>query len=143
MKVFAALKEDVHQGWVWLQDSSLKSRSIVRISNPATGQKTYCEAMQFERNFLNSYKGGDRYPIECPANSIVMGRWYRYKLGVVETQADVDLRIEAYDCWWGRFLACLDHPQVIVRVAAQLGALSVVLGAVGVVFGVLGICLAL
>jgi hypothetical protein len=34
-------------------------------------------------------------------------------------------------------MACTDHPQIIVRVAAWLGLISVVLGLLGVIIGFL------
>ncbi len=45
MKLFAALREDTQQGWIWLQDSNLRARSIVKITNPANGKAIYCEAL--------------------------------------------------------------------------------------------------
>jgi hypothetical protein len=140
MKVFAALKEDVHQGWVWLLDSPLKSRSVVRISNPATGKKIYCEAMQIDDNFLRDYNNSDyRYPLSDPAHSIVMGGWYRAKLGDIPKQIEIELTVKACDTRWGKFRACLDHPQIVVRVAAWLGAISVGLGLLGAILGALGV----
>lgn len=53
MKLFAALREDTQQGWVWLQDSCLPARSIVKITNPANGNVVYCEALQIDNNFLS------------------------------------------------------------------------------------------
>lgn len=135
MKVFAAQKEDIHQGLVWLLDSTLKSRSIVRISNPATGKEVYCEAMQIDGNFLRNY----RHPLQDPAHSIVMGGWYRAKLGNIPKQTEIELTVKACDTPWGKFRACLDHPQIVVRVAAWLGAISVGLGLLGAILGALGV----
>jgi hypothetical protein len=50
--LFAALHEDSQQGWVWLQDSSFPARSIIKITNQLNKKAVYCEALQFENNFL-------------------------------------------------------------------------------------------
>ena len=39
------------------------------------------------------------------------------------------------DSYWGRFKACIHHPQTVVRIAAWLGAIGAALGLVGVVLG--------
>jgi hypothetical protein len=52
MKLFAALREDTQQGWVWLQDASLPARSVVKIKNPANGKVAYCESLKSIRTFL-------------------------------------------------------------------------------------------
>jgi hypothetical protein len=142
MKVFAALREDVQQNWVWLQDSSLPPRCPVKITNRSGGRSIFCEALQIDRNFLDFYNQGSRMRITDPANSIVIGAWFRAGLGGIATKADADLSVRPYNSWYGRFMACVDHPQTVVRVAAWLGLISVVLGVVGVALGVVSVCAA-
>ena len=140
MKLFAALREDTQQGWVWLQDASLPARSIVKITNPANGKSVYCEALQIENNFLSTYNQSPRVSISDPQAALVISGWYRAALGDLSTKADVPLNIKPSNCWWGKFKACTDHPQIIVRVAAWLGAIGLFLGVVGLALGVLSLC---
>jgi hypothetical protein len=134
MKLFVALHDDAHQGWVWLQDRHLPARSVVKITNPFNGQSVYCEALQIDTNFLEKYNQAPRFFITDPASSMVIGAWYRAKLGVVK-QSDKLLAVKARNCWFGSFRACADHPQIVVRVAAWLGVISLFLGVVGLVLG--------
>ncbi|TCV82718.1 hypothetical protein [Sulfurirhabdus autotrophica] len=135
MKLFATLREDSQQGWVWLMDSSLSPRSIVKIINPANGKIVYCEALQIDKNFLSAYNLSPRISINRPQSAIVIGSWYRAALGGLSTQEDVSLIVKPSNNWWGRFMACAHHPQTIVRVAAWLGLISVGLGLLGAVLG--------
>ena len=54
MKVFSALKDDVHQGWVWLENTSLPPRGVICITNLSNGKRIYCEALQIDGNFLKT-----------------------------------------------------------------------------------------
>jgi hypothetical protein len=136
MKLFAALHDDSHQGWVWLKNAKLPPRCVVKITNSATRKSVYCEALQIDANFLEKYNQQPRFSIEDPASSLVIGGWFRAKLGDVATQSDVSLTIETSAPLWGEFKACTDHPQIVVRVAAWLGAIGLFLGIVGVVLGI-------
>lgn len=139
MKIFAALREDTQQGWVWLQDSSLQARSIVKITNPTNGNVVYCEALQIDKNFLNTYNQSPRINIDKPHATLVINGWYRAALGGLSTQSEVSLSVKTSNFWWGKFKACTDHPQIIVRVAAWLGAIGLSLGVVGLVLGVMSV----
>ena len=140
MRIFAALREDIQQGWVWLQNPTLPARSIVKIKNPANGNVVYCEALQIDDNFLSAYNRPPRIPITSPESALVINGWYRAKLGGLSTQSDSSINIKPSNCWWGQFKACTDHPQIIVRVAAWLGAIGLFLGIVGLVLGVASLC---
>ena len=136
IKVVAALTEDVHQGWVWLQDASLPARSVDKITNQESGDSVYCEALQIDKNFLAQYNKSARFTITDPASTLVIGEWFRACLGGLATQSEVDLRTRAANVWWGRFMACTGHPQIVVRLAAWLGGIGLVLGIMGLVLGV-------
>ena len=139
MKLFAALLDDAHQGWVWLQDPALPARSVVKITNPANGKSVYCEALQIESNFLAQYNQSPRHTITAPSSSLVIGAWYRAGLGGLRAQSNVQLSIEAANSWWGMFAACIHHPQIVVRLAAWLGGIGLVLGIIGLVLGVISV----
>jgi hypothetical protein len=138
-KVFASTVEEAQQGWVWLESSSLPPRSIVKLTNIATGNTLYCEALQIDENFLHHYNKPQRISITSPASSIVMNGWYRSKLGNLVKQSTAQISIKPANGHCGRFMACAHHPQVVVRVAAWLGLISVTLGIIGVLLGVLSI----
>jgi hypothetical protein len=143
MRLFAALREDTQQGWVWLKVTSLPARSVVKIKNPANGNVIYCEALQIDKNFLSAYNMPPRITISSPESTLVINGWYRAKLGGLSTQSDIALHIKPSNCWWGKFKACTDHPQIIVRVAAWLGAIGLFLGVIGLVLGMVSLCQAL
>jgi hypothetical protein len=128
--VFAAHRDDAHQGWIWLDEPALPVRSIVKITNPASGRHVYCEALQIEANFLRRYNrtGEGRQRIVNSASALVVGKWFRFKLGDLATRSQVSLRVSLANTSVGRFRACVDHPQVIVRIAAWLGFIGVALG---------------
>jgi hypothetical protein len=139
MKLFAALREDTQQGWVWLENSSLTMRSIVKIKNTENDKSVYCEALQIDKNFLKTYNQEPRHAITDTKNTLVISGWYRAKLGDLKTQSDASLVITACNSWWGKFRACTHHPQVIVRVAAWLGLVSVILGLLGVIISLVSL----
>ena len=139
MKVYAALSDDIGEGFVWLSKPGLKQRSVVKIINPANRRTVYCEALQFEKNFLTRYNQSPRFTITDEGSSIVMGSWYRSRLGGLETQKDYALEIVSASSWPAKLRMCVGHPQLVVRVAAWLGIISVALGGIGVALGILSI----
>ena len=92
------------------------------------------------KNFLGSYNQSPLITISTPQTALVINGWYRAALGDLSTQSEVSLNIKPSNSWWGKFKACTDHPQIIVRVAAWLGAIGLFLGVVGLVLGVLSLC---
>ncbi len=140
MKIFAARRDDVNEGFVWLKCPGLPSRCVVRIKNPTKSKTVYCEALQIDENFLREYnKGSERIKIGTPDDAIVMSGWFRARLGDLVKQNDYSLQIASCNGWWGKLRACMHHPQVVVRVAAWLGVVSVALGVVGAALGVISL----
>ncbi|TWO71448.1 hypothetical protein FN976_11065 [Caenimonas sedimenti] len=137
MRVFPVLREDVHQGVVWLTRPGMASREVVKITNTSNKKSIHVEALKFEENFLNAYNQPGRAKITDPANSLVIGGWHRALLGDLPTKEDVPIAIKSSGGWWGRFQACVDHPQTVVRVAAWLSAIGLALGILGAVLGAL------
>lgn len=143
MKIFVAQKEDTHQGWVWIPNKNLPTRSIVKITNLNNSKCIYCEALQMDTNFLNQYNQPPRKCIEDPSSSIVMGAWFRARLGNLEAKSDATLTIKACNSFWSQYKASADHPQVIVRLAANLGMIGLVLGLIGFILGIISLILTL
>ena len=140
MKLFAALHDDKDQGWVWLHDTQLRVRCVVKITVPESGKSIYCEALQIDDNFLKTYNQSPRFCITDPASSLVINYWFRAKLGGLGTQSDVLLTIKPCKGWWGKIKSCIDHPQIVVRISVWLSLIGLILGIVGLVLGVLSLC---
>jgi hypothetical protein len=78
----------------------------------------HAEVRQIDSNFVDYYNKEAYSQIVEPGQTIILNGWYREseKIGAVATQSDVDFEIEPANSWCGRFLACANHPQTIVRV---------------------------
>lgn len=139
MRIYASLDDDIGEGFVWLRKAGLPARGIVKITHTDSGRSLFCEALQFEDNFLQKYNQSPRFTIDNPESSVVMNGWYRARLGGLQTQREYPLDIAQADSWRGKIRACMDHPQVVVRVAVWLGLLSVALGVVGVLLGIISV----
>jgi hypothetical protein len=132
------LHEDIAEGFVWLKQKDVPPRGIVKITNRENRRSVYCEALQFEQNFLTIYrKNPHRLRIDNPETSIVMSQWYRSKLGreaPLKTQKEYPLDIVPAIPLWGSLRACMQHPQVVARVAVWLGVWSFLLALAPLVF---------
>jgi hypothetical protein len=136
-RVLVALRQDMNEGWVWLSDGEFNEpRSIIRITNKENGKRIFCECLQIDDNFLKEYNQPHRISIKKDDNVIVMNEWYRRQLGGIEPKATHNLEICAANNFWGRFMASVGHPQVVVRLATWLALISVALGFIGVFLGV-------
>src|SRR5258708_4407361 len=139
VKIYATLSDHLGEGFVWLAKPGLAPRCVVKITNPQSNRTVYCEALQFDENFLTRYNQHPRITISNEEASIVMGSWYRARLGNLETQKDYPLEIVSANSWPAKLRMCVGHPQLVVRVAVWLGIISVALGGVGVLLGFLSV----
>src|ERR1039457_6779326 len=122
-KIYAAPTEDVNQGWVRLGNCGLPHRSVVRLSAHAISKHVYCEVLTLEDNFIANYNERERtvkIKIEELQSTLVVSEWYRKKLGDLKTKTESDIDVTPANCLWGQIRACLDHPQVVVRIATRL-----------------------
>jgi hypothetical protein len=131
-RVLPALRVDMNEGWVWLKRKNSEPRPIIRINNKTNRKKIYCECLEIDKNYLTEYNQSPRYTIKETDSVITMNDWYRKKLGNLEKHSEYELEVEECNNACGKLMACLDHPQTIVRVATKLGLWSVALGIVGV-----------
>ncbi len=134
LKIYASRDDDISEGFVWLKDASLPSRCVVKITNPVARRSVFCEALQIEGNFLRLYNQSPRFFIDAdkPESAIVVSAWYRAHLGNLETQQEYVLEVANANSSWGKLRSCMQHPQLVVRVAVWLGLISVGLGGVSV-----------
>ncbi len=135
-RVLAALRSELNEGWVWLTDAGFEPRSIVKITNRKNYKTIYCECLSIDNNFQFEYNKRPRISIKKNEKTIVMNEWYRKRLGGIKTQERHDLQIVSANFLWGKFRACIGHPQVVVRLATWLALTSVVLGGFGVVLSI-------
>lgn len=141
--VLASLYDDLNQGWVWMTNSGLESRSIVKITNKKNNEKVFCECLNIDRNYMTLYNNPPRKIIEKGIATITINEWYRKKLGGIETKIIHELEIKAANGWCGKIRANLQHPQNVVRMATLLALISVVLGVLSAALGVISICLSI
>jgi hypothetical protein len=90
-KLFAALKEDIAEGFVWFKHDGPRARCVVKITYTNNGRRraVFCEALQLEKNFLRHYNQEHRIEItegddESNASPMVINHWYRAHLGQPE-----------------------------------------------------------
>jgi hypothetical protein len=129
LRVFASLVEDLNQGWVWLPEKTVSERAVVKIKNLDSGKVIYCEALQLGENYLHRYNTNDRtFKITDKNSTIVANEWYRRKLQIENTYDSVEFDISKCENPYGHLRACLDNPQIVIRLATELGIISVILG---------------
>jgi hypothetical protein len=166
-EVRPALVENIDSGSVWVTLSSeIPSRSVVKISKKAPGKEKakniYCEALAVGAHFVERYNSDHveslRLAVTFDPSSkralpdsdgkglIFLSASYRTRLGGTkefEEFEDHELSVSRADGWFGRTRACLQHPQVSVRLGTVLGLLGFGLGILGIALGVVAVCLAL
>lgn len=88
MKVYAAIHDQIAEGHVWLKQDGLLPRCIVQITNADNRRRVYCEALQFDDNFVALYNENPRrmHIGNDLESSIVMSHWYRAKLGTIPSE---------------------------------------------------------
>ncbi len=134
-RVLASLRDELNQGWVWVTNSGLESRCVVRITNKKTNKAIYCECLEIDENYIFYYNNHPRENIDKNKATITISAWYRKKLGGINTKTNQELEIRSANHWYGKLRANLQHPQVVVRMATWLAFISVGLGALGVCLG--------
>ena len=137
-KIYAAKIEDMNQGWIWLGGhDKLAQRSVVRLSNGDTWKRVYCEVLKIDENFIRDYNRPEKYriPINDLKSTLVVSEWYRTRLGL-ERNTEAEIELTSANGFCGRLYACLQHPQVVVRLSTRLGIWSVFLSAIGIILAV-------
>jgi hypothetical protein len=132
-KIYAALTEDINFGWVWVGDFKGVQRSVVKLEHRTNNKSVHCEVLKIDTNFKKRYEQGNTNNIQEDTDAIVLNEWYRSKLGIRTTQVDEPVQVTVANGCLGKFCACIDHPQVVVRLATWLGVISVMLGIIGII----------
>ncbi len=137
-KIYAALSEEINLGEIWLNDPSIKKRSVVKIINQSNNKKTFCEAKIIDDNYIKTYNADPkRYPLNKTEFAITMNQWYRDLLEIESTPLNVNLEIEEIKCWFSKLRAYIQHPQENVRFSAWLGILGFLIGIISFVISIL------
>lgn len=139
-KIYAALKEDIGSGFVWLNNPHVKERPIICIENMANNKKVLCEGLKIEDNFKRIYKSHHTKNINDSKYPLIINDWYRKKLGIKSTQEEYELHITIKKCFIAKIRAMLQHPNVVVRTAICISIISVILGIIGVTLGIISFC---
>lgn len=142
LQVYAALSEDLNQGWVWVAPQQRLQRSVVKLRNAANGCSVYCEALTIDDNFLRHYNlpGAGRRQIENENTAIVLSQWYRFRLGDIKTKEEAEIEVIPVAGPCAGIRAALHHPQVPIRLATGLAIWSVFLGVAGLVLALISLC---
>ncbi len=151
-KIYPCLISDIDQSNVWVS-GVITSRTELSIKNPKNGKKIVCDGMNIDADYIRRYDGrfdnhknkpSKYHKIVEKRNAVVtMSAWYRDKLEIGKTEIDsaanVELEIKTVSKWrfGNRIKACMQHPQVAIRMATWIGIISTLLGVVSVLCGFL------
>jgi hypothetical protein len=70
-RIYAALKEDIDSGHVWILFAQVDQRPVISIKNAVTGKRVYCEALKIDPNFERIYECGHTLKLDLSQNPIV------------------------------------------------------------------------
>lgn len=141
--IYAALHEEAKENWVWISSKQPLSGDHLRIRNPDTRKSVVAERRAIDQNFRNHYSSR-RETIALPTSGqvVVMNAAHRTRLGIPQTQVDVQLEITEADGWYCRYIrASLDHPHPNVKTSVILAIVSISLGVIGLLLGMLSVIL--
>jgi hypothetical protein len=136
-------------------------RSILRIIT-STGKSIFCEGVGLDHNFIRRYnrRRGEDFPSLQLADIsydefgralpdgdgtgvLFINEYYRARLGRLQVRRIHDLTVRQENSWMARTRACLQHPQVGIRISTLLGLLSLGLGLLALLLGVISVYLGL
>jgi len=144
-EVHTALREDLNEGWVWIENSRLEThlnhrRRIVRISR--RGRSVYCEALYLDNYYVrrfNKERGEETAKIvRGNRNLIFINGWYRRNLGISAVGTET-LSVAIGKSFRWQMRALLQHPQVGVFLTTVLAIIGVGLAVMGVGLGIISV----
>ena len=87
--IYAARTEDVNEGWIWIREPELPTRTLVKVYHPQSRRAVICQARRIDENFLKDRE--ENYP-RAPAitkddwaTAMLISEWYRDALGGFRT----------------------------------------------------------
>lgn len=84
---------------------------LLKIKNKSNKSIVYCEALEIDDNFIKEYNQRLRVNIKKNEKTIIINRWYRSRLGGVETKRIYDLVISCANCLWENFVRVRGTPK--------------------------------
>ncbi len=125
--IYPARLEEVHEGLIWIKDSNIRSRTVVKIFNPSTRREIYCKALPVDATDGIYFEKTRKRQL-----AIFMNGWYRKSLGRIEEHHSYELTVSSSMSIYFRAKAALDHPQAIVRISITFAIWSILLTTLGV-----------
>jgi len=135
--LYPALKDDIEAGSIWLSSPKFTSRTVVKVRNTESGRGVFCEVKMIDNFYLDNYRELIGKALTEPGKAVFVNAWYRKRLGIELSDKEVSLDVTAADSIYGQIRACLNHPQVVVRIAMGLGLWSFVLSLIGLAFAII------
>ncbi len=138
-ELHTAIWDDIESGSIWISAPALTSRTIVHVRNTLNNQSLRCEVKMVDAYYLKRFSEQTGRTVDETSPQVFINAWYRKALGVTAREGPIELEIVADDSLRGKVRACLQHPQVVVRIATILGLWSVALGVIGLALGILSL----
>ncbi len=140
--VRTALVEDINNPFIWFSALDCESREIVKITNKTNSKSVWCEIIIAGDNFIDRYNKNKRtINVSRKEPFLVANDWYRKKLGLTKNEiTEVEI---IHGLKWSGFVpqlfASYKHPDNTVRLAVDLGFVSLGLGILGLILGVISL----
>lgn len=142
--------EDKNEGWVCIRNTGLEKeldgqRRIIRVTTEEGKSKSiFCEALYADRWYMEKWierwtKRRQKIP-SASENLAFISLWYRNRLGIGigHQSLAIEYRDTPRPFWW-QVRACIDHPQVVVRLATLLAIIGLGLGILALGLGIAGV----
>lgn len=147
--VHTSLRDDRNEGWVWIRNRCLKTeldgkRRIVRIT-AKPGKSIFCEALWADDWYMKKWDKlwiNTCTKVPLPNENLAfISAWYRRRLGIRRGRQSLTIKYckETPRPFWWQLRACLDHPQVVVRLATVLAIIGIGLGLIALGLGIVGV----
>ncbi len=147
--VHTSLRDDMNEGWVWIRNLKNEldgKRRIIRVT-AETGKSIFCEGLWADDWYME--KWNERWKnihqeARCADEKLAfISAWYRACLDIREDPQNLqNLTIDCKDTprpFWWQLRACLEHPQVVIRLATRLAIISLGLGILGLLLAIFGV----
>ncbi len=142
-RVHQCLDSEISEGYVWITDKNiLASRGVIKIvrTDIFPCPVIFCDGLYCDENYLKKrtkIKDAVKNDKERGIESVILSAYYRSKLDINESgdnSSVVKLYVSSvgYFNFVDRIAACIQHPQVGVRMAAWIGICGLIIGVVSI-----------